>query len=106
MKEWRKLFIWSLAIALVIAFVPAVWGTEEAHKGEHEVPAAEVEQININTASANELTNLKGVGEKYAQAIIRYRREHGPFAQAEDIMKVHGIGPKTLENNKHCITVE
>ena len=68
--------------------------------------AGDVAKIDINRASAEELTHLKGVGEKYAEAIIHYREEHGPFTQAEDITKVSGIGPKTFEANKECITVE
>ena len=106
MQELKKLFVWVVAIALVIAFVPVLWGTEEGHKGQHEEQATQAASVNINKASAEELTQLKGVGEKYAEAIVHYREEHGLFKQAEDIMKVPGIGPKTFETNKERITVE
>ncbi|MBW2565886.1 MAG: helix-hairpin-helix domain-containing protein [Deltaproteobacteria bacterium] len=49
---------------------------------------------------------MKGVGDRYAQRIVQYREEHGPFASAEDMMKVPGIGPKTCEKNRDLITVE
>jgi len=48
--------------------------------------------VNINTASADELTGLKGIGKKIAQEIVKYRNEKGSFETAEDIMKVKGIG--------------
>ena len=51
-------------------------------------------RININTASAEELTKLVGIGPSRASQIIEYRREHGEFESAEDIMNVSGIGEK------------
>jgi competence protein ComEA len=68
--------------------------------------AAGSQKININTASADELMHLKGIGEKKAQAIIEFRETKGLFKQPEDLIKVPGIGPKTFEANKNQITVE
>ena len=64
-------------------------------------------QVNINTADVQTLTTeLKGVGEKKAQAIIDYRDEHGPFKSATDLTAVKGIGDKLLEDNADKIIVE
>ena len=64
-------------------------------------------QVNINTADVQTLaTELKGVGEKKAQAIIDYRNEHGAFKSIEDLSLVKGIGDKVLEDNTGRITVE
>ena len=62
-------------------------------------------KININTASLEELMGLDGVGEKMAQAISDYRYENGRFYSAEEITNVSGIGEKTFEKNKDRITV-
>jgi competence protein ComEA len=62
--------------------------------------------VNINTAGVEELSSLKGVGPKYAEAIVRFRETNGGFAAAEDLINVPGIGPKTLEVNKDRITVD
>ena len=70
------------------------------------VSAQEADKININKASLEELTKLKRIGKKYAERIIKYREEHGPFKRPEDIMNVSGIGRKTWEANKDQITVE
>ncbi len=55
------------------------------------------EPVNINTASAEELQRLDGIGATYAQRIIDYRKEHGPFRSVEELMNVKGIGKKTVE---------
>jgi competence protein ComEA len=63
------------------------------------------ELININTASATELDSLPGIGPSYAQKIIQYREQNGPFQTTEDIVKVTGIGSGTYERIKDLITV-
>jgi len=68
--------------------------------------AQEAEKININKASATELTQLKRIGPKLSQRIVEYREKHGPFELPEDVMRVRGIGPKTFELNKDRITTE
>ena len=68
--------------------------------------AQEAEKININKASAVELTQLKRIGPKLSERIVEYREKHGPFERPEDIMQVRGIGPKTFELNKDRIITE
>ena len=66
--------------------------------------SSEVSIVNINTASAEELMSLNGIGEKTAEAIIEYRK-NTPFEKPEDIMNVKGIGEKKYENIKNSICV-
>ena len=70
------------------------------------VAAEEQGKININSASVEQLTGLKGIGPAYAQRIIEYREKNGSFEKPEDIIKVQGIGPKTLEAISDKIVVE
>lgn len=61
---------------------------------------SEVETVNINTATAEELAHaLNGVGDKKAQAIISYREEYGPFKSVDDLKQVPGISNGLVERN-------
>lgn len=60
--------------------------------------------INVNTATAEELETLTGIGPSLAQAIIDYRAEHGAFETAEDLLNVKGIGEAKLEGFRAEIT--
>ncbi len=66
--------------------------------------AAAGEQVNPNTATWASLARLPGIGPTHAKAIITYRQSHitdrgggAVFADPQDLLKVPGIGPKTLE---------
>lgn len=69
------------------------------------VPAAEVSgKIDINTASVEQLAELKGIGPAIAGRIIDYREANGEFQSIGELVNVRGIGPKTFENIKDRIT--
>lgn len=69
------------------------------------VGAPTAQRLNINSATAEELTALPGVGEATAAEIVAYRQEHGPFARVEEIMDVPGIGQSKFDGFKEAITV-
>ena len=75
---------------------PATTGTAAKESGK----------VNLNTASINELTALKGIGEKKAQAIVDYREKQGKFTTVDQLADVSGIGPATLEANRDMIIVK
>jgi competence protein ComEA len=54
-------------------------------------------EVDINAADWPELMQLPGVGPMLARRIVESRRTDGPFADHDDLSRVHGIGPKTLE---------
>ena len=63
-------------------------------------------QVNINTADAETMAaELNGIGLVKAQAIVEYRKKHGPFKSTEDLSLVKGIGERTVERNKTDIRV-
>jgi len=96
-RRTRNAVILAIALtALAIAAV-VVANSFAAEDGEAEL-------IDINTADAMELTTLPGIGPSKANAIVEYRKAHGPFKSIEDLIKVKGIGAKTLNNIKQLIT--
>ncbi|MGC3872838.1 ComEA family DNA-binding protein [Halomonas sp. GXIMD04776] len=62
------------------------------------VMAQQAQSVNINNADAETLTQLPGIGDAKAQAIIEDRETNGPFTSAEDLSRVNGIGDATVES--------
>ncbi|NCC62896.1 ComEA family DNA-binding protein [Desulfobulbus propionicus] len=62
-------------------------------------------KVNINTATAAELAALNGIGPAKAEAIVAYRTTNGNFTTVEDLTKVKGIGEKIIEKIKPEVTV-
>ena len=63
------------------------------------------DKVNINTADVAALTNLNGIGQSRAEAIIAWREENGRFSSIEEIKNIDGIADKTYEKLKDQITV-
>ena len=61
--------------------------------------------IDLNTATAQELESLPGIGPVMAGRIIAHREANGPFASVDGVENVPGIGPKTLESIRPMVTV-
>jgi competence protein ComEA len=61
--------------------------------------------VNVNTATKEELTTVKGIGEKRAQEIIDYRKKNGDFKSVDELEKVPGIGPGTMKQIRSQVTV-
>jgi competence protein ComEA len=61
--------------------------------------------VNLNTASADQLTTIPGVGPKMAERIIEYRQKNGGFKKVEDLTNVSGVGEKSFLKMKPLITV-
>lgn len=62
--------------------------------------------VNVNAASAEELAGVRGISEELAQRIVDDRNENGRFFSMEDLLRVSGIGPKTLEQIMPYLTTE
>ena len=82
--------------------------------GEAPAPAATVggapgttagTLVNVNTATAEELETLPGIGEVLAATIVQHREEHGPFTSVDQLLDVSGIGEVTLEEIRDLVTV-
>ena len=62
--------------------------------------------LDLNRATAQELTTLPGIGEVLAQRIVDYREAHGSFQSVEELIAVEGIGEGKLEKLRELVTVE
>lgn len=68
-------------------------------------PSEATSLLNINSASAEELSNLPGIGAKKAIAIVEYRELNGQFTSVEELVNVKGIGPKMLAKLNGYISI-
>ncbi len=89
-KETRLVTPAALLLALGVALAAAAAGGK----------------VNINTATAEELTLLPRVGATVAQRIIDYRSKNGRFKKAEDLLHVSGIGDRTFDLIKPYVSLE
>ncbi|MEP6820134.1 MAG: helix-hairpin-helix domain-containing protein [bacterium] len=72
-----------------------------------DAPQADRElQVNINTASRQELEKLPAVGRGIAERIIAYREQYGPFRRAEHLMMVRGISDRKFRELRAVIVVD
>ena len=84
----------ALVLALVVSSGLAIAAGKPAPSGK----------VNINTATAQQLTVLPGVGEKLAARIVDYRQKAGGFKNVSELMNVQGIGEKNLAKIQAFLT--
>lgn len=98
----------------MVVYIPKV-GEKEPTAISQRVPSAKPANsgngqgeilVNINTATAEELQNLPGIGKTRAQSIIEYRETNGPFQKVEDLKNISGIGDKTYDKLKDKVTLK
>lgn len=90
----NKMIITILLLSMAV-FVPASYAADE-HPGV----------VNINTADADTLQKLPRVGPVISARVVEFRSQVGAFGSKEDLLKVRGIGPKTMEMLRTFVVVE
>lgn len=96
--QWIKHALLSFCLILGTLSVQAA---ETSKPAEHTVKT-----VNINTATAEQLSQLDGIGKTKAEAIILYREQHGQFKSLDDITQVKGIGKAILDKNRSMLALE
>ncbi len=89
-------------VAFALAGMGVYWFVNGGHRGELiEIDRAEPRTarylVDINSAAWPELAELPEIGETLARRIVESRAEVGPFGDHDDLLRVRGIGPRTLE---------
>ncbi|MBL7249530.1 helix-hairpin-helix domain-containing protein [Alcanivorax marinus] len=99
----RRLAFTLMLGMLLVTGAPLAQAAPEAPAAS--AGAAASAPVNLNTASAEELQALRGVGPKTAELIVRWREEEGPFQSVEQLLAIKGIGEKTLARLRDQITL-
>ena len=100
----RTLLTATLCAVLLSLGVPTLASASMA-AGQGKGTAASSAPLDLNTASEGELTEVPGIGPALAKRIVEFRDEHGSFKRVDDLMKVRGIGEKSLEKIRPHVTV-
>ncbi|MFK7819332.1 MAG: ComEA family DNA-binding protein [Planctomycetaceae bacterium] len=102
----------AIALAAIVIVLMALqwarlsgWGVEPIEIGELP-PIANDFRLDINDATAIEWSQLDGIGEVLADRIVQDRTLNGRFESIEDLSRVDGIGPQTLERIRQWLTVK
>ncbi len=82
-----------------------VRGASAAAGGSGAAAPAEGQPLDLNTASAEQLDQLDGIGPGMAAAILKYREQHGGFGSVEELGEVPGIGEKRLASLREQVRV-
>jgi competence protein ComEA len=101
-----KFFTKVLLLSLV-SILPVWQATAFAEAADTSTTVQQMATVNINTASADALSNiLNGVGMTRADAVVAYREANGAFTSLDQLLNVKGIGKKTLEKNRDRILLK
>jgi len=123
MRNGMKRLVSTLALAVMAgsltlgSLAAAAQTPEKAGKtqvsAEAKAPKAAVrktkalasEKVNLNTATAEQLSALPRIGPKVAQRIVEYRTAHKAFKSVDELRNVKGVGPKVLEGIRPHVTL-
>ena len=96
----------TLASALAICGALLIASTLHAAPIQTASQAAPAKpQINLNTATVDQLETLPGIGQKTAELIVEFRTKNGGFKRVEDLMNIKGIGEKSFLKLKPLVVV-
>lgn len=100
----------QLGLSLAV-LVGAVWWVQLASSRVHSktsersrVSSSKL-SIGLNSAEARELSLLPGIGPKLSDRVVQHRETQGPFESIEDLLAVHGVGPKVLQSLRPWVHV-
>lgn len=117
-EAMKKVLIYLMPVLtfVFVAFIIGLFYGRQSATAVQLTPSADVAvtetqykaitdgKININTASATQLTYVPGIGDVTAQRIVEYREEHGNYQTINDLLNVEGFGPKKIEQIAPYIT--
>jgi len=97
MKLKRMILAWSIMLCLTASLAPSV--------AAQTSQSVSTDKINLNTANADQLQALPGIGPAMAKRIMDYRKKIGKFNKIEELINVRGIGEKLFQKIKDRLQV-
>jgi len=101
----RHVLVNAIVAMVATLALAAPAGASPIQDKSPDAKAAPAQVVNINTAPAEQLERLPGVGPTTAARIVEYRQKNGGFKKIEELMNVRGIGEKAFLKMKSQLTV-
>lgn len=98
--------LFLLSVGTVYLLTPRTVQGDYTVEALTPIEKADADKVNINTADADELETLPGIGPVLARRIIDWRTANGSFTCPEDLLQVSGIGQTTLDGLRDRIITE
>lgn len=96
----------SIMLTMAILLMPSIaLATANANEKAVKTTSTVQTKVNVNSASIKQLSALKGIGIKRAEAIVEYRSTYGKFKSVDDLLNVKGIGEKFIAKNKANLAI-
>jgi len=93
-------------LAMVVALAGFAAGPVPAAAPAAQKPAAsEARPVDLNTADTMALESVPGIGKSLSQRIVAFREKNGPFQSVDDLLKVQGVGEKSIQKLRPYLTV-
>ncbi len=86
----------GLTLAAPVAAAPA---------SAQKAAASEARPIDLNSADSAALESVPGIGKSLSQRIVSFREKNGPFQSVDDLLKVQGVGEKSIQKLRPYLTV-
>jgi len=100
----RSQFVTALALTLALAGAAAT-PSSAAPSSAPKAAASEARPIDLNTADSAALETVPGIGKSLSQRILAFREKNGPFQNVDDLLKVQGIGEKSIQKLRPYLMV-
>lgn len=97
-KRMHRVWAWIVCLGLALALAPVA-------AQAHQAKAPLTDKVNLNTATAEQLQTLPGIGPVLAKTVIDHRAKNGKFTKIEEILNVKGVGEKMFQKIKDRLVV-
>lgn len=95
----------ALLLVLTLALAGAAFPLSAAPAAAPKAAASEARPIDINTADGAALESVPGIGKSLSQRILAFREKNGAFQSVDDLLKVPGVGEKSIQKLRPYLTV-
>jgi competence protein ComEA len=101
-NSWRGL---TAAVSLALLIMALCSATPCMARSSAGSEGRATNPVDINSADAEQLMTIPGIGKVMAERIIQFRNQHGPFKRVEDLLKIKGIGEKSFQKIRSYVKV-